>query len=259
MIDFPSHTAAIHFKMRGLHQFIDNGPIIFNDKIAVELHPSINLEEDFNNPFWAAIRSNMLFRFRIAEYYLKKSVANGTTQYVILGVGLDTFSARKPNWAKEVKVFQVDYPDVILKRNKILGKHGINVPCDITKLTIEHLVNKGLNPNKPVFFSMLGVSMYIDHANQKKIYSEIASLQKSQLVMTHMDVKTNDHIKRVTEAVAENGEPFVGKIQRKKLIEFLENAGFKNIEKPNGDYISDWYKESSLPKPNLNSITIASN
>jgi methyltransferase (TIGR00027 family) len=258
MIDFPSRTAAIHFKMRGLHHQIDTGPVIFNDAKAVELHSAIDFDEDLNTGFWTSIRSNMLFRFRIAEYHLKKSIANGTRQYVILGAGLDTFASRQPSWANEVKVFQVDYPDVILKRNKILGKHGINVACDITELTIDRLVKKGLDPSKPVFFSMLGVSMYIDHDNQQRIYSEIASLKKCQLVMTHMDIGSSDHVKRIAEAVAENGEPFKGRIQRKKLIEMLEAAGFENIDKPGGDFINDWYKESSLPKPNLNSITIAS-
>ena len=35
--DFPNNGAAIHFKMRGLHPIIDDGVIIFNDSVAVEL------------------------------------------------------------------------------------------------------------------------------------------------------------------------------------------------------------------------------
>jgi len=255
--DFPSITAAIHFKMRGLHPFIDNKVIIFNDPIAVELHSKINSKNDYSLPFWNSIRSNGLFRSRITEYYLEESVSNGTCQYVILGSGLDTFSIRKPEWAKNINIYNVDFSHVLAARENLLGNSGINVASDINELTISKLEEHGFDRNKPSFFSMLGVSMYLDYYNQKRIYSEIASLNDVELIMTHMGLDVTPNIQYVTESVNLIGEPFIGKIDEDDLIIMLNDVGFTTIIKPPMSIVDNWYRESLLPRPNLRSLTIA--
>ena len=256
-INFPSRTAAVHFKMRGLHSEIDQGEIIFDDPIAKLHHSKFSFDHDFTSLFWKSLRVNGLFRSKISEHYLRESINNGTKQYVILGAGLDTFSARNMPWAKELKVFQIDHIDVISARKNIIGSYGIDIGCNIQDLTISRLVEDGFNPEEPAFFSMLGVSMYLDIPTQFKIYSEIASLKKVDFVMTHLGTQVSPNMNIITQSVERSGEPFIGKIENHKLIAMLESVGFTSITKPSSSFISDWYSRSSLPKPNLRSITIS--
>jgi methyltransferase (TIGR00027 family) len=255
--NFPSISAATHFKLRGLHPLLDNGVIIFDDPVAVNLHSKLNSTSDYSLHFWKSIRSNGLFRSKITEYYLRESILAGTQQYVILGAGLDTFSIRRPNWAKNLDVYNVDFSNVLTARDQLLGNSGINVTSDINELTISTLEEYGFDRNKSSFFSMLGVSMYLDYTNQQRIYSEIASLNQVELVMTHLDVKATPTLQYITESSNEIGEPFIGKITEDDLIIMLNNAGFTTIIKPPMSIVNEWYKESLLPKPNLRSLTLA--
>lgn len=255
--EFPSITAATHFKMRGLHPVIDNGAIIFDDPVAVKLQSKLNSKDDYSLPFWRSIRSSGLFRSKVAEYYLRESILAGTQQYVILGAGLDTFSIRKPEWAKDLDIYNVDLSHVLSAREKLLGNSGTNVACDLNDLKLSKLEEHGFDRNKPSFFSMLGVSMYLDHESQKNIYSEIASLDTVELAMTHMGFTDTPNTQMATKAVDLIGEPFIGKISEDDLITMLKNAGFKTMLNPTKAMINEWYKDSLLPKPNLRSLTIA--
>ncbi|MDD5953130.1 MAG: class I SAM-dependent methyltransferase, partial [Oscillospiraceae bacterium] len=49
----------------------------------------------------------------------------GTTQYVLLGSGFDTFPYRQPDWAKRMTIFEVDRPEVIEEKQKRLSQSGI--------------------------------------------------------------------------------------------------------------------------------------
>jgi O-methyltransferase involved in polyketide biosynthesis len=118
-------------------------------------------------------------------------------------------------------------------------------------------MEKGFNPEEPSFFSMLGVSMYIDIPSQFKIYSEIASLKKVNFVMTHLGTHVSPNMNSITQSVERKGEPFIGKIDDHKLTSMLETVGFTSITKPSTSLIEDWYSQSSLPKPNFKSITIS--
>jgi len=51
-INFPSYTAAVHFKMRGLHSEIDKGKIIFDDTVAKLHHSQFTFDYDFTSMFW---------------------------------------------------------------------------------------------------------------------------------------------------------------------------------------------------------------
>ena len=45
-----------------------------------------------------------------AERALRTEVSLRTKQYIILGAGLDTFAYRRPEWAKDLEIFDVDMP-----------------------------------------------------------------------------------------------------------------------------------------------------
>src|SRR5271155_4020573 len=105
----PSRTALRVALRRAAHQIYDPPPHVLEDPIAVpilgpeyapELHKTAT---KLHKPFSAALRAYLVARSRYAEDILATAVADGVTQYVLLGAGLDTFSHRNP--CPQLRVF----------------------------------------------------------------------------------------------------------------------------------------------------------
>src|SRR5579863_6561915 len=94
---------------RAAHQLVDQPPVL-NDPIAVRLvgtgHP--RLMERAMHPVGRDFRAFMAVRSRYTEDRLTEAVAQGVSQYVVLGAGLDTFAYRNP--FAGLHVFEVDFP-----------------------------------------------------------------------------------------------------------------------------------------------------
>ncbi len=112
----PSRTAAGVAWLRAAHQLVDDEPRILDDPIAPRLLGPIGcraIDErraELFTPGALALRAQVLLRSRYAEDQLAQAVPGGTSQYVILGAGLDTFAYRQPGWADEIRIFEVDQP-----------------------------------------------------------------------------------------------------------------------------------------------------
>jgi methyltransferase (TIGR00027 family) len=87
-----------------------------------------------------------------AEDELAKAVTRGTTQYVILGAGLDSFAYRRPDLVRSLDVYEVDHPASQAWKRERVAALGIPVPPTLhyapidferTSLT-EGLVTAGL-------------------------------------------------------------------------------------------------------------------
>ena len=52
----------------------------------------------------------VILRARYAEDALADAVPRGVRQYVIIGAGMDSFALRRPPFARDVEVFEVDHP-----------------------------------------------------------------------------------------------------------------------------------------------------
>ena len=61
------------------------------------------------HPVLCGARAQATCRSRYTEDSLARGVGRGITQYVILGVGLDSFAQRSA-LARRVRVFEVDHP-----------------------------------------------------------------------------------------------------------------------------------------------------
>src|SRR3984957_6107511 len=102
----PSRTALRVALRRAAHQLYDARPLVLDDPIAVpilgphaeELTRTPGLNPALKaRPFSIALRAFLVARSRYAEDQLAHAVARGTTQYVLLGAGLDTFAHRNPH------------------------------------------------------------------------------------------------------------------------------------------------------------------
>ena len=131
-----------------------------------------------------AMRAFMAARSRYAEDQLARSIACGTTQYVVLGAGLDTFAYRNPYAGSGLKVFEVDHPDTQAWKRSRLALTTIPVPYPVTFVPVDfgrqaleiELEKAGFNLDEPAFFSWLGVTPYLPNEIVMATFARIRSL-----------------------------------------------------------------------------------
>ncbi len=168
----PSRTALRVALRRAAHQLYDL-PVVFDDPMAVPILGKAYDEElrrtprRADRPFSISLRAFLVVRSRYAEDNLKRAVAAGVRQYVLLGAGLDTFAHR--NATPQLRVFEVDHPNTQAWKRELLERNGIATPAGLTYVPVdfesqslaERLQASGFDRNVPAFFAWLGVVPYL--------------------------------------------------------------------------------------------------
>jgi len=169
----PSRTALRVALRRAAHQLYDAPPLVLDDPIAVPILGETYAEElrrtptRPDRPFSVGLRAFLVARSRYAEDTLARAVAQGITQYVLLGAGLDTFAHRNPY--PRLRVFEVDHPVTQRWKRELLQTSGLPAPANLTYAPVdfereslpEQLHNAGFDTQAPAFFAWLGVVPYL--------------------------------------------------------------------------------------------------
>jgi methyltransferase (TIGR00027 family) len=169
----PSRTALRVALRRAAHQLYDAPPLVLNDPIAVPILGTTYSEElrrtptRPDRPFSVALRAFLVARSRYAEDKLARAIAQGVTQYVLLGAGLDTFAHRNPY--PHLRVFEVDHPATQQWKRELLETGSLPTPASLTYVPVdfeceslpEQLNAAGFNSQVPTFFAWLGVVPYL--------------------------------------------------------------------------------------------------
>ncbi|HSY70495.1 MAG TPA: class I SAM-dependent methyltransferase [Edaphobacter sp.] len=169
----PSRTALRVALRRAAHQLYDAPPLVLDDPIAVPILGDTYGEElrrtptRPDRPFSVALRAFLVARSRYAEDTLARAVAQGITQYVLLGAGLDTFAHRNPY--PQLRIFEVDHPATQQWKRELLQTSGFATTANLTYAPVdfereslpEELYSAGFDPQAPAFFSWLGVVPYL--------------------------------------------------------------------------------------------------
>ncbi|MFY9938328.1 MAG: class I SAM-dependent methyltransferase [Silvibacterium sp.] len=168
----PSRTALRVALRRAAHQVYDS-PVVFADPIAVPILGKSYAEElrrtplRADRPFSVGLRAFLVARSRYAEDNLRRAVAGGVRQYVLLGAGLDTFAYRNPY--TELRVFEVDHPATQGWKCELLQRGSIAVPGSLSFVPVDfetqslsaQLDAAGFDHGAPAFFAWLGVVPYL--------------------------------------------------------------------------------------------------
>jgi methyltransferase (TIGR00027 family) len=240
---------------RAAHQLIDKPPVL-DDPIAMRLigdrYP--RLMERAMHPVGRDFRGFMAARSRYAEDRLAEAVANGVTQYVVLGAGLDTFAHRNPFSA--LRVFEVDFPATQAWKLSLLRKAAIALPWNLmfVALDFEHqtlaegLAEGGLEMHKPAFFSWLGVVPYLTLDAFRATLSVVAQMPAGSAMSFDYAVAPETlsligriAFDRLSERVAAAGEPFRLFFKPDDLAAEIRRAGFQRIEQVDSDRLNDLY------------------
>jgi methyltransferase (TIGR00027 family) len=180
-----SRTALGVAALRAVHQLIDGEPKILDDRIAALL-----LDDDYGQQLLArvrepdvvALRSHVVLRSRFAEERMAEATRRGVWQCVVLGAGFDTFAYRQPDWARRLRIYEVDHLATQTEKRRRLQKVGVPMPINLEFVAIDFesmslhdgLRASSLDFSQPTFFSCLGVMVYLTRAAVSAIFALVA-------------------------------------------------------------------------------------
>jgi methyltransferase (TIGR00027 family) len=277
----PSQTALGTAYMRAVHQLLDAQPRVLDDPAVLPLlgpDAEREIQEQstrYQQPAWKGLRSHVVLRSRFAEDQLAAAVDRGITQYVILGAGLDTFALRQPQWARALRIFEVDHERTQSFKRSRIAAATLVVPANVQFVTVDFereslrdgLLRNGVSLQEPTFFSWLGVTMYLQEAATDAVLQAVASFPSgSEIVLTFTQhpERGNDPGNLATEMFAARaanlGEPFVSFYSPEAMVTKLSGAGFSRIElltpaESAARYFND--RPQDLPVPKRTAIVSA--
>ncbi len=193
---------------------------------------------------------HLISRTRFIDDLIKKSAANGSEQYVILGAGYD-MRAHRLELPSSLKIFEVDQPEVQARKRSKLPKELPNsenvtyVSVDFNHQSLtEQLLAAGFDQSKSTVFTLEGVSQYITKEAITSTIKELAELTQktsSTFFISYVDklldknpeacfgkgypkaAKRAETIKRLSAKV---GEPWISFYTAEEIEDLLSQNGF---------------------------------
>ena len=161
---------------------------------------------------------------------------------MLLGAGYDTFAYRQPEWARDMRIFEVDHPASQREKQARLKAAGVTIPGNLEFISIdfEHvllrdgLAASNLDLHQPAFFACLGVLVYLTAEAADAVFQCVASFpESSEIVFTYSaptsglsseEADRRHRIGAVTEAM---GEPWQLFFETEALVQKLKGLGFE--------------------------------
>ncbi len=194
----------------------------------------------------SAAYANVILRSRYAEDALAAAVSSGIRQYVMIGAGFDSFALRRPSFARDLAVYEIDHPATQGLKLARMAECGVAAPpstyfvaADLGKEDLRSaLAHSPFHADQGTFFSWLGVTMYLTRAANLAALRAIAASASagSELVFTYLDESawepssSAERFQALRETVASLGEPFLSGFNPSTLRRELLQAGLELIE-----------------------------
>ncbi|HTX46169.1 MAG TPA: SAM-dependent methyltransferase [Solirubrobacteraceae bacterium] len=275
--DRASMTAIGTSLMRAAHARLDD-PVLLRDLWGERLihddeRGSVRAAHGDRDVYEALRRhpsyGNVILRARYTEDALEQAVARGVGQYVIVGAGLDTFALRRPPFAAELSVFEVDHPATQRFKRERLAEVALPEPAglhfvaaDLGEIPLDEALSESpFDAAKETFFAWLGVTPYLTREANLATLRAIVTVARAaggELVFSYLDQRVfesdswPERTQRVRDAVAAAGEPWVSGFEPDRLGELLAGLGFELLENLAPDELAARYRASGL-EPSRNS------
>jgi methyltransferase (TIGR00027 family) len=205
-----------------------------------------------------AAYADVILRSRYTEDALKGAVARGISQYVIIGAGFDSFICRRPAWAEDVMIIEVDHPSTQRLKRERLAACGVTavrsvefVEADLSMESLETaLARSSFQSDRLTFFSWLGVTMYLTRESNLKALRSIATCapEGSELVFTYVDEAIlgpnqviDESFRRLMTDVSAAGEAFLSGFDPRTMRELLLETGLLLLEDLDGNQAASRY------------------
>jgi methyltransferase (TIGR00027 family) len=244
-----SATAAGAAMQRAAHLVIDGDPKILVDEYAARFlderqRGRVDTRDPvLQAPHVRASRAHILGRSAYTEGELRRAIAAGCRQYVVLGAGYDSSAARLSDALRDVAVFEVDHPDT--QRSKRAALHDGEWPANVRFVAVdfehdelgERLRHTGWDAAAPTFWSWLGVAMYLrDEAVMGTLRFVAAGAPGTTIVMNftvHDDEVTPDDLalrRAGAQGVAQQGEPWINFYRPNELVARVRTMPYSTAE-----------------------------
>ncbi len=198
---------------------------------------------------------NVITRARYAEDALQAAVEHGVKQYVLIGAGFDSFAIRRPAFAADLQIFEIDFPATQSLKIERIAACGITLPDSVHFIAADlsqecvaaALARSSFESSQLTFFSWLGVSMYLTREANLATLKSIASCTPagSAVVFTYFDERLfqaqSASFRELQKRVVAVGEPFLSGFSPTALAANLAACGLQLIEDLHGSDVAARY------------------
>lgn len=159
--------------------FVDAAPPVFEDGPTPDDDPEIATLE-------AAFQDAISVRTRLYDEFVLGAAESGCHQVVLLGAGLDSRAFRL-TWPHDVRLFEVDTPDVLAFKESVLSSLGAVpgcgraiVPADFRQDWTVALANAGFHPSDSTAWVAEGLIPYLPDDDAQRLLVGIGDLSRSR-------------------------------------------------------------------------------
>jgi methyltransferase (TIGR00027 family) len=255
----PDNTALRTALWRALHLEADAQPHVFEDDVGLKLAaPDVGWQSRGDmSPFTRPFRASILARARFIEDLTTDRIAQGLTQYVILGAGLDTFAQRRGEFGSKVVVYEIDRPGTQSWKRRRLVDLGLGIPSFLRFVPVdfeagdawmERLIASGFDPGRPALLASTGVSMYLTKEAVSQTLHQVATLAPgSTLVMSFLlpiemaDPEVRPGIERAQAGAKAGGTPWLSFFMPQEILGMARAAGFDDVRHLSAEDLTERY------------------
>jgi len=275
----PSRTALITCLMRAIHSKYDQSPLIddtWADRLVLPderqaiasaaLHAFDPVKREamksrepdaILHAAWRGmpVYGGVIVRTRFSEEKVQSAVERGVRQYVIIGAGFDSFAMRRPAFASDLQVYEVDHPaSQALKRDRLLTS-GTSLPSNLHFVQADlgqedlgdALARSNYRFDQPAIMSWLGVTVYLSHEANFATFRSIGrfAAPESELIFNYIEQavleSASPRMQRARAVAAAIGEPWICGFDSMKLGAQLSVMGLNLAEDWGGNDMQGRY------------------
>ena len=267
-----SRTAEYVALFRAIESALPSGRRLFEDPYAEHfLSPPLalvarlarlpgvaDLVSAFIDRRWAGARSWVVARTRLIDDRLIDALTRGIGQVVILGAGFDSRAYRLSR-LRDLPIFEVDHPDTLARKQRVLAAASIDVPSNIHFVATDFHVGDldaavaeaGYSAEVPTFLLWEGVTAYLTASAVDATLRWCArAASGSELLFTYVHRAIVDDpgafagTGRLSTALQDAGEGWTFGLDPTELRSYLRDRGL-DLEKDVG---SADYSPRYLPR-----------
>ena len=252
----PSKTAELVAAVRALHRRRAKKPL-FDDPYALAMCGEFwrrvvcnrfltHLVLETLLATTAGISPVVYARARFGEDILETAMKEyGLDQYVIVGAGYDTFSARRSDLMENLTLYELDQAATQQEKRKRMKAAGLTelenvyyIAADLNQEKVhEALARVNFDRTRPTLFSWFGVTYYLEIESIKETLTSIASHMApgSAVMFDYLaDPKLTPYgFIRMQEDggnfVARRGEPWLSNFIPDELSDFMNALGYATV------------------------------
>lgn len=198
--------------------------------------------------------ASVIGRARYLEDQVEPALDRGVTQYVIVGAGMDSFAARRPDLRDRLRIIELDHPNTQrVKRMRLGPGHAFGdrvayVPIDFEQEDIAYALQRStFDPTQKTLFSWMGVSHYLP---KPVVYDALESMRAAAPAGCEVIFDYHTHRKRTVDTLPQKflrvltrsvGERQISAFDDAEVERILRERGLDTVDLITGDRMNAQY------------------